>query len=267
MSIPKNSGATLEKRRIELCRKHRLMRRAAMKRAQRDYSAALRSKIPSGTREDLEWAFGLAFNLVFDQGDAIIKKTYSSEKLSKKYLARHIALTVDGDEKYFDGSRRLSNAGNMLVTTLEGIGLGALGIGIPDIVLFVAMLLRGVYETALEYGFGCDSREEKMYILCLLECAMCSGTDWIKADTRVDTMAKAEHIPGRAEIQQQAQRAAAAFAADLLIIKFIQGLPIVGLIGGLGNPVYYRRVISYAELKYQQRYLDKIAERKKDMEE
>lgn len=258
MSIPKNSGSALEKRRIELCRRHRLMRRAAMKRAERDYSALLRSRIPDGTREDLEWAFGLAFSLVFDQGRDIIKKTYSSEKLSKKYLARHIALTVDGDEKYFDSSRRLKSAGNMLITTLEGVGLGALGIGIPDLVLFVAMLLRGIYETALEYGFGCDSREDKMYILSLMECAMCSGTDWIKADARVDELAKPDHIPGRAEIQQQTKRTAAAFAADLLIIKFIQGLPIVGLIGGLGNPVYYLRVMSYAELKYQQRYLEKI---------
>ena len=28
------------------------------------------------------------------------------------------------------------------------MGLGLLGIGLPDIVLFVGMLLKGVYETA-----------------------------------------------------------------------------------------------------------------------
>lgn len=267
MSIPESSNYALEKRRIELGRKQRLMRHAAMKRAEHDYSALLRSKIPAGTRDDLEWAFGLGFSLVFDQGEALIKKTLNGDKLSKKYLARHIALTIDGDDKQFQSSRQMSNAGNMLMTTIEGLGLGALGIGIPDILLFVAMLLRGVYETAAEYGFGCDSREEKLYILSLMECAMLSGTDWIKADARVDELAEPDHIPGRAEIQQQAKRTAAAFAADLLIIKFIQGLPIVGLIGGLGNPVYYRRVISYAELKYQQRYLKKIIENKKDKED
>lgn len=32
-------------------------------------------------------------------------------------------------------------------------------------------------------------------------------------------------------------------------------LPVVGVIGGLGNPVYYRRILSYVQLKYQKRYL------------
>ena len=31
-----------------------------------------------------------------------------------------------------------------------------------------------------------------------------------------------------------------AFAVDMLLAKFIQGIPVVGVIGGLTNPVYYR---------------------------
>ena len=267
MSISKNSADALEKRRIQLQRQHRLMRHAAMKRAERDYSAMLREKIPAGTREDLEWAFTLAFSLVFEQGEEIIRKTYSSKKLEQKFIACDLALRTEGNEKSFESSRRLSNAGNMLMTTLEGLGLGALGIGIPDIILFVAMLLRGVYETAQQYGFGCSSREDKLYILCLLECAMCSGTDWIKADAHVDEVADIDHIPHRTEIKEQMQRSAAAFASDLLILKFIQGLPVVGLIGGLGNPLYYRRVISYAELKYQQRYVKNAIAKEKAVED
>ena len=42
---------------------------------------------------------------------------------------------------------------------------------------------------------------------------------------------------------------------DMLILKFIQGLPIVGIIGGAANPVYYRKVMRYVQLMYRKRYL------------
>ena len=41
----------------------------------------------------------------------------------------------------------------------------------------------------------------------------------------------------------------------MLLLKFIQGLPVVGLIGGAANPVYYRKVMRYVQLKYHKRYL------------
>lgn len=42
---------------------------------------------------------------------------------------------------------------------------------------------------------------------------------------------------------------------DMLVLKFIQGLPLVGALGGAANPVYYRRVLNYVQLKYHKRYL------------
>lgn len=69
---------------------------------------------------------------------------------------------------------------------VEGIGLGALGIGLPDIVIWVSVLLRGVYETALKYGFDYDSPEEKLFILKMIETAMLSGEDWIGANAEVN---------------------------------------------------------------------------------
>ena len=41
----------------------------------------------------------------------------------------------------------------------------------------------------------------------------------------------------------------------MLLLKFIQSLPVVGMIGGMGNPVYYHKVMKYAGLKYRKRYL------------
>ena len=255
-----SNSSALDRRWLQLCRRQQLFRRAAIKRAERDYMSLLREKIPGKTREKLEWAFGKAFALVFEQGRPIIEKTYSRDKLSRRYIARDLALAMDGDSealRYFDSVGRVGSAGGMLLTTVEGVGLGALGIGMPDIVLFVSVLLRGVYETALQYGFSCDTPFERLYILSLLECAMLSGWDWEKADAQLEAMGlfpeAVDISPEASEIQLQ--RTASAFTTDLLILKFIQGMPIVGLIGGLGNPVYYRRVMSYAELKYQRRYV------------
>ena len=41
----------------------------------------------------------------------------------------------------------------------------------------------------------------------------------------------------------------------MLLLKFIQGVPVVGIIGGAANPVYYNKVMKYVQLKYRKRYL------------
>ena len=48
---------------------------------------------------------------------------------------------------------------------------------------------------------------------------------------------------------------ASAFALDMLLLKFIQGIPVIGLVGGAANPVYYKKVMQYVQLKYKKRYL------------
>ena len=44
---------------------------------------------------------------------------------------------------------------------------------------------------------------------------------------------------------------------ELLSLKFIQGLPVVGIVGGAANPVYYARVLKYVRCQYEKRYLQK----------
>lgn len=65
---------------------------------------------------------------------------------------------------------------NQAVSAAEGLGLGLLGVGLPDIAIFTAMLLRGVYETALYFGFSYDTPEERFFILCLLEASVSRGS-------------------------------------------------------------------------------------------
>ena len=43
----------------------------------------------------------------------------------------------------------------------------------------------------------------------------------------------------------------------MLLLKFIQGLPVVGVLGGAANPVYYNKIMKYIQIKYRKRYLQK----------
>lgn len=42
---------------------------------------------------------------------------------------------------------------------------------------------------------------------------------------------------------------------DMLLLKFIQGMPIVGILGGAANPICYNKVMKYVQMKYRKRYL------------
>ena len=148
----------------------------------------------------------------------------------------------------------------MALTTVEGIGLGALGIGMPDVVLFLGALLKGIYETAINYGFDYESEREKMLILKMMKTALLKGDEWCENNAEVEKFMKEETAVFRAseeDIALQIKETASVFAMDMLLLKFIQGLPIVGVLGGAANPVYYNRVLKYVRIKYQKRYLMK----------
>ena len=72
---------------------------------------------------------------------------------------------------------------------------------------------------------------------------------------RVDDMLLSLPIPTETDLKEQLQHTADAFAIDMLVSKFIQGMPVVGVVGGLANPMYYRRIQQYVRLKYQKRFL------------
>lgn len=42
---------------------------------------------------------------------------------------------------------------------------------------------------------------------------------------------------------------------QILYMKFLQGIPVVGAVGGAYDAVYMKRITEYAELKYRHRYL------------
>ena len=279
-------------------RQEESLRRAATKGKTPQWKTALEEKVPGSIYENLQKAFRKAFAIVFEKGTGLIEKTYNRESLEEDCQVREFAFQVKANRKTLKKARKDARAGNLrnlAITSAEGIGLGVLGIGLPDIVMFVGVLLKGIYETALQYGYAYDSDQERCFILKLMETAVLKGEDWEEGNREIDRYIESsaadcageeetgaeesgeEEIeakgPGeeqqseawekdlRERVKEQTGRPADAFAMDMVLLKFVQGLPVVGILGGAGNPLYYNKVIKYAELKYRKRYLLKLREK------
>lgn len=145
-------------------------------------------------------------------------------------------------------------------TTAEGMALGVLEIDLPDIVLFLSTLLKGIYETALNYGFSYESKGEQYWILKMLETALRTGEKWSEGNNTADYLMESDWTVTDLELCSQIQKTASAFAMNMLLLKFIQGIPVVGILGGSTNPVHYRKVMRYVQLKFRKRYLHRIGE-------
>lgn len=213
-------------------------------------------KVPPKVCTLLENAFEKAFRLVFLSGTQVIEKTFDKEAASLDYEAGNFVVDKAGSRKSIrrlDKKARKDNLLNNAATTVSGLGLGFLGLGLPDIPLLVSTLLKGVYEIALGYGFDYTTREEQVYILRLICTALADGSVKEDCNRRLDGAAS-----GAGTALDQEIAAASKILSDALLVeKFVQGLPIVGVVGGFVNMAVYTRVSALAGVKYKIRYLEK----------
>jgi hypothetical protein len=224
----------------------------------RGWKGALESRIPPKAADGVRAAFAKAFSILLERGSGWIERGCHPEELIALYSVRDSAVDTRGRRaelcRLCSGARR-ANAANTALTALEGLALGALGIGLPDILIFLGMLLRGIYTTAMSYGFDCSTPAERLLILKIMQCSVTCGDERRRLSEEIDVLMISAHEPDEAELRSQTEQTASAFATELLAIKFLQGLPIIGVVGGAANPLYYRRVMACAELKYKKRYL------------
>lgn len=230
-----------------------------------NWKKQIEDKLPAKVYQGLHGAFCKGFAVVFQKGSTVIEKSFSKESLQEDYAIQDYIVQIKGGRKPLKQIRKnakTTDSRNLAITTVEGIGLGALGIGLPDIVLFLGTLLKGIYEVALHYGYEYESREEKIFILQMMGAALCSDEAWYRCNERVEgVIAGIVMEISEEDFEAQIQETAAMFAMDMLLLKFIQGLPIVGIIGGAANPVYYQRVLNYVKDKYHKRYLIDLRKR------
>ena len=217
-------------------------------------------KIPPELHGKLQQAFYLGFKTVFEKGNLIIEKTYDREELLIHHRVYDQSFDLIDKKKSLKhmnkmaGQNKLKNLG---LTAVEGSGLGLLGIGLPDIPVFIGVVLKSVYEIALSYGYDYRKTDEQYFILRLLEASLAPDDEKESVNMQVDKLIDyyVKDVSVGYDMEFQMRQTADAFATDMLCLKFIQGLPLIGVIGGAVNVSYCKKISDYARIKYQKRYL------------
>lgn len=189
----------------------------------------LAETVPNDLQERIDKAFLIAFQLIFEKGTQFIGA------LSKK--------------------ENSSPVQNVLISGAAGIGMGVAGVGLPDIPIFSAMMLKSIYEIAQSYGYKYDTKEEQYFILMMIEGAVSYGSMMKFVDKKINTFIEKGKVVNEDVRKSQMKRTASALSKELLYMKFLQGVPVVGIIGGAYDAIYMKKITEYAELKYRKRYL------------
>lgn len=220
-------------------------------------------KIPEKLQSTLNIAFEKGFKTVFDKGLGIIEKTYNKEDINMEFDINSYAINkypTKRNLKKIDKSANKKTFINKSVTAIEGGALGLLGIGIPDIPIYIGVILKSIYEISLSYGFDYNFPEERIYILNIICASVTSGTERKMYFNKLDTIAN-EIDNGKYHnynIDETLKETSNKISTYMLTSKFIQGLPIVGVVGGVTNFKTLHDISTIAKLKYKQRYLNKL---------
>ena len=252
-----------------IAKQERKLQKQAMN-SDKTWKRAIEGLIPERIYVNLRAAFATAFNIIFEKGVDVIEKTYSKERLLKEFESKDLAvddIQTRRELRKFRSNVASSKRWKSIITTAEGVGLGVLGIGLPDIVLFLGFILQSIYEVALRYGYDYNKPEERLLILKMMSAAIAKQGKWLEADMEVEELIRDPVCPDYDSVETQIGVTADDFALDMLVLKFIQGLPVVGVLGGLSNPVYYNKIMEYVRLKYHKRYLLNKREEKEDKED
>lgn len=220
-------------------------------------------KIPEKLQSTLNIAFEKGFKTVFEKGLGIIEKTYNKEYINMEFDINSYAINkypTKRNLKKIDKSANKKTFINKSVSAIEGGTLGLLGIGIPDIPIYIGVILKSIYEISLSYGFDYNFPEERIYILNIICSSVTSGTERKMYFNKLDTIAN-EIDNGKYHnynIDETLKETSNKISTYMLTSKFIQALPIVGVIGGVTNFKTLHDISTIAKLKYKQRYLNKL---------
>jgi hypothetical protein len=221
-------------------------------------------KIPETLKLTLERAFLSSFQLVFTKGHVYIEKTYNKDKIQLEHDLNDYAINKKFTKKNIKKLDKQANQSQMLnssLTILEGGMLGFLGIGLPDIPLFISVIMKTIYEIALSYGYDYESDEERVYILLIICGAMTSGNKQKAYNERLDQLANQidKQLECEINLEEHLKMTAEVLSDAMLTAKFIQGIPVIGVVGGVVNYNIIKKIGKYAAIKYKKRYLIKKA--------
>ena len=208
-------------------------------------NAKLDPHVPAKLRDTLNIAFNKAFEVIFEKGSPVIEKTYNKEKQEMDFKVNEYAASLKPDKKHikkFGKNALKSKTVNMAVSCVSGVGLGFVGVGIPDIPIFTASIFKSIYE------------KEKDFILCIIETAMKQGVDFARSNSKMNKIIDGGIMPD-VDIKQQMKSTAQSMTDAMIYMKFLQGIFVVGAVGGAWDVVYMNRITDYAIFKYKRRFL------------
>lgn len=220
----------------------------------------LEEKIPQKLKDTLDAAFYNGLKLVLSKGTKYIEKLYDKEKIQLEYDIKDYAVEKAGNKKsikQLDALSKKSSLINMGISTVEGGGLGLLGIGLPDIPVFITVILKTVYEICLSYGFDYEKPEEQIYVLNLICGALTTGQEQREFNEKLEALARDIHngVTVNYDLEKETKIAGKVLSKSMINSKFIQGLPIVGVVGGVANLRVINKISKFSKLKYKKRYL------------
>ena len=231
-----------------------------IKRKVRPLKRKIEEKIPEKIEDVMEKAFEKSFKLIFEKGTEIIEKSYNKEQIEIDFDINNYAIAKQTSKKHLKKLYNKANKKllfNKSIGVLEGGALGILGIGIPDIPIFLAVILKSIYEISLSYGFDYNNEKEKMYILNIIAAATTKGIEREAYLLSIDNIAEQieKDIDVTYDIDEMTKRVAGKLANVMLMPKFIQGFAVIGIVGGITNYKTIHDISKIAKIKYKKRYL------------
>lgn len=230
-------------------------------------------KVPDTLQNTLETAFNKAFVTIFEKGAGLIEKTYRKDRQVNLFRQNIRSMAREDFNKKslkkFERQAKRTIYKNLVISLVEGIGFGIVGLGIPDIPIFVSVLLKSIYEISLSYGFPYTTDREKLFILKVIDTSLKSGDNLRKKDAELNKLIdryyeeeltdeeseKTDEFVLELQITRQIDYSAAALSHELLYGKFVQGMTFIGVIGGVADFTCLKKITDYASLKYKRRFL------------
>lgn len=215
----------------------------------------IRTHVPVKAMQALETAFEKSFIVIFQKGTPWIEK--ATHIKDKQELAQYFRSSFDCEQnkqklKRFDQNARKTSYQYAAITQVKSSVLGLFGIGIPDIPLYLATLLSGIYQIATIYGYDIHEDKEQAYVLLLI-CAMCDEEE--KREEWKNMMDAMKHGQKKYSISELITYASHALAYSELQAKFLQGIPIAGIAGAFMSTATQNRILAFARTSYKRRML------------
>lgn len=215
-------------------------------------------KVPDQLEDTLFNAFSLSFKAIFENGTTAIERTMKMKDLENQYKINEYAYELKNDRKSlkkFSLEARVSNTNNVIFSGVKGVSLGVLGIGIPDIPILITTILRGIYKIAMKYGYEFNTEKERFFILTIIETTFLNENQLDYNNDTLNYFIKNYQIPENYDQQEKIDNISEILSNELIAIKFIQGVPLVGAVGGVYDVVIIDKILKYANLKYYRRFL------------